>query len=1381
MIILSWNARGLGARIKRSTVRSFINHHKPHFVFIQETKVEDFNPRLINSMWKDSQVKWVASPSHGSSGGIISLWSAHFFTLSSSICERNWIAISGEFPSTKFKCTLINVYNPCSIAERSDVWQNIIEFQQSSSLPCLLMGDFNEILDPNERGSLQFSTNGILDFKVFMQELQVLEISASNGKFTWHRGSSKSKLDRLLITPEWLEHFPALKVSLLKRTVSDHCPLLAVSKVKNWGPKPFRFLNCWLSNPQCAKIIQESWGDSKDTSIMDKMKIVKKRLIAWNKTEFGKIHEKIAELEVKIQDLDRIADERNLEEDEISSRKQAQMDLWQWLKIRESYWAQNARSQWIKEGDKNTRYFHAIATMRRRQNCIDQICIGDSTIDDPVLIKKEAISFFSKIFKEEFNNRPTFNGLDFKRLSPEEAQSLVEKFSHGEIDDAVASCDGSKAPGPDGFNFRFIKSSWETIKSDFYNIVQDFWNSARLPRGSNSAFISLIPKVDNPCDFKDYRPISMVGCAYKIIAKLMARRLQKVMNSLIGPQQSSFIKGRQILDGALIASEIIDSCKKSKTEAMMMKLDFHKAFDSVSWKYLDWVLEQMNFPLKWREWIRSCTMSASASLLINGSPSDPFKLHRGLRQGDPLSPFLFNLAVEPLSLLFQKSISLGLWDGIEICRNGSKVSHLQYADDTLVFCPPDMKSLMNIKAVLVLFQLSSGLQVNFHKSSIIGLNVDEPRIQLAAKSLLCKAGSLPFTYLGLPIGGRCSRIALWDPIIEKMRKKLSSWKGSLLSQGGRATLIKASLSNLPLYYMSIFPIPLGVAEKIRKIQSQFFWNGSCEKRRMATVAWPFLENPKNLGGLGFGNLKIKNLGLLAKWFWRYLTDPLSLWRSLIAEKYKYGPQFTIRDISIPSTGGPWKRVCSTILSNPLSKSLIIDGFRKKIGNGLGSSFWHDSWIGNGPLKFFCPRLFLIAELKNATVADNCFWDGLRWSWALTWTRPFRPQDIREHKALIQLLSQVSLSPFDTDAYPWSHHRKGWFSVKSFCFELAKSNPHHLPVMRRELWGGLVPHRIEIFSWLALLGKLNTKAKLVHLGILEASNATCNLCNSAQETNDHLFLHCPVASSLWSWWLSLWNVQWVFPKSTREAFDQWFPPKSGRFFKKIWMASFFIIMWSLWKERNCRCFENVCTPPVRLRELVIIRLCWWLKGWGESFPYGPNEVLRFPQCLDWAPVQLHPKLAQPSKGLALWSPPDPSKYKWNVDASLKLSESKSAIGGVLRDHRGKFICIFSSPIPFMEINHAEIFAIHRAIKLSSSIGFLSQSKVEIESDSQNAVHWCNNKNEGPWNLNFTINYIRNAMCRGRGFEIFFKSRESNVVADLLAKQGLSRADDFVAWL
>lgn len=382
---------------------------------------------------------------------------------------------------------------------------------------------------------------------------------------------------------------------------------------------------------------------------------MKQSLKNWNSTVFGHIDGNISKLESEIEECDKIANLRDLEIDEVQKRASSQLQLWNWLKRREMYWAQNSRIQWLKEGDRNSKFFHMMASVRKRKKSISSLLIGDELIKDPQRIRKEAVEYFKDIFSEDCSNRPIFEELNFQTLSHEQRESLILPFSWEEIREAVDSCDSNKAPGPDGFNFKFIKGAWDIIKNDIYDIVQTFWQSSKLPKGCNSALIALIPKTENPQTFKEYRPISMVGCLYKIIAKLLAKRLQMVMNDLIGPLQSSFIKGRQILDGALVAGELVDSCKKRNTKAVLFKLDFHKAFDSVLWPYLEWVLKSMGFLRKWCEWIISCVTSASASILINGCPTSPFKLQRGLRQGDPLSPFLFDLAVEPLNLLFQKA------------------------------------------------------------------------------------------------------------------------------------------------------------------------------------------------------------------------------------------------------------------------------------------------------------------------------------------------------------------------------------------------------------------------------------------------------------------------------------------------------------------------------------------------------------------------------------------------------------------------------------------------------------------------------------------------------------------------------------------------------
>lgn len=310
------------------------------------------------------------------------------------------------------------------------------------------------------------------------------------------------------------------------------------------------------------------------------------------------------------------------------------------------------------------------------------------------------------------------------------------------------------------------------IMEDIYTFFDEFQSLGKLLKGSNVAYIALIAKIENPNGFQYFRPISMVGCIYNMIAKLLTMRMHKVMDSFIGPFQSSFIEGRQIYLMVLsLLEDLLNHVEEKKKKATIVNLTSTNLLIA---QILKWTLQQIIFPSLQILSIIACVKSAEASILINGSSTIPLKFHWGLRQGDPLSPFLFDLVVETLSLVVQKTTSIELQEGVEISKEGIRLTHLQYADDTIIFCTPKIDSLLNIKKVLILFQLASGLQVNFHKSSLMGIHVEDSQLQMAEKSLLCKVGKLPFTYLRLPIRGNVNRIELWDPVIKRIKKKLAS-------------------------------------------------------------------------------------------------------------------------------------------------------------------------------------------------------------------------------------------------------------------------------------------------------------------------------------------------------------------------------------------------------------------------------------------------------------------------------------------------------------------------------------------------------------------------------------------------------------------------------
>ena len=323
--------------------------------------------------------------------------------------------------------------------------------------------------------------------------------------------------------------------------------------------------------------------------------------------------------------------------------------------------------------------------------------------------------------------------------------------------------------------------------------------------------ITLIPKVLNPDRIGQYRPISLCNNTYKILAKILANRLKLVLPSLISPQQNAFVPGRQIQDNLIIAHEAFNYLrlkKLTKKVEIGIKIDMQKAYDRVEWDFLEAVLYKMGFHTVWISLVMNCVRSVSFSVGINGIHGEYFKPTRGLRQGDPLSPYLFLLVSEVLSININCALSSGMLSGIKLSRMCPGLSHLFFADDSLFFTKADVTNCIALRNILTVYCEASGQTINYEKSSLIFSKNTPDQIKVdCATTLSIPVDNTPGTYLGLPTHwGRSKKEAL-NYVRERVRDKIEGWKALLITQAGRATLVKsvatAGLSSFDFRYASL--------------------------------------------------------------------------------------------------------------------------------------------------------------------------------------------------------------------------------------------------------------------------------------------------------------------------------------------------------------------------------------------------------------------------------------------------------------------------------------------------------------------------------------------------------------------------------------------------
>jgi hypothetical protein len=295
---------------------------------------------------------------------------------------------------------------------------------------------------------------------------------------------------------------------------------------------------------------------------------------------------------------------------------------------------------------------------------------------------------------------------------------------------------------------------------------------------------------------------------------------------------------RQILDSVRIANECLDSRIKSGEPGLICKLDIEKAYDHVNWNFLLYMMKRCGFGDRWCSWIAHCISSARFSVLGNGTPSGFFSSSRRLRQGDSLSPLLFVIVMEALSKMFVVSIRRGFLSGFSVGTGSNvvfNIFHLFFADDTLVFCAANPDHLCFLRVLFLSFEAVSGLKINLAKSVLVPVG-DVDNMDELAGIMGCGVSSLPLKYLGLSLGAPFKAKSIWDDVVGKIERRLASWKRMYLSKGGIVTLIKSTLSNLPTYFLSLFPSPSSVASRIEKLHRDFLWGGLGEEFKYHLVS-----------------------------------------------------------------------------------------------------------------------------------------------------------------------------------------------------------------------------------------------------------------------------------------------------------------------------------------------------------------------------------------------------------------------------------------------------------------------------------------------------------------------------------------------------------------
>ncbi|CAM8893848.1 unnamed protein product [Rhodiola kirilowii] len=894
MKALSWNCRGMGHPRTVRELAEMARIHRPDVIGLQETKIDVSRMEGIQKQLGFRCGFHV--PRCGLAGGL-ALWWKENVDLTILSYSRHHIdaRIDGE---ETFRITLI--YGDPVTGKRAQVWDLIRRLSGLWRLPWLVFGDFNEICFSWEvkggrvRGEWQMRA-----FRETLMDCGLADLGFVGNPFTFSnkrsgRQETRARLDRMLANADWRRAFPNTQVSHISTTSSDHVMLLINCnvRVRHAFAKHFKFEPMWVRNEEFEEVVKAEWQKDRrcEMGLKDRLKCCSEAFAVWNKEKFGKVRRRINELReelemIRMQDRDREVIER---EEVLIAR----IDEWRFRE--EILWRQRSRAEWLREGDRNTSYFHAKATRRKEINTITRLQNRDGVwVSDDNQIANLIKEYFTEIFSSSIKHseREYFRHFSSvtRKITADMASKLCEPVTPMEVQAAIFQMSPTKAPGPDGFHAMFYQKYWHIVKESVVAEVLGVFRRGRMEEGMNETTIVLVPKNKKPKRLEEFRPISLCNVSAKIVMKILSNRLKEILPKIVSEAQGAFVPGRLISDNILLAHEVLHFIKSRKNQRVgffSIKTDMSKAYDRMEWSFLEKMLVHLGFPDSWIRLVLECIRSVRYKVKFNDLLIDLPAPERGLRQGDPLSPYLFLLCSEWLSERIGTEISSNSLKGVRICQGAPIVSHLFFADDSIFFMKATEANARGLKTVLDEYEALSGQRINFDKSEMVFSRNVPALLRKQIRDIFgVREVGVHSKYLGLPLVFSHNKTEAFKYIVNNTWKRVVGWREAHLSAAGKEVMVKSVLQALPTYAMMCYKLPVAVCMRIARIIRKFWWTIDGDNRG---IHWanPFkLSLPKEEGGLSFRDLSMFNDALLAKQFWRLLDNPNTQFSRTIKAKY----------------------------------------------------------------------------------------------------------------------------------------------------------------------------------------------------------------------------------------------------------------------------------------------------------------------------------------------------------------------------------------------------------------------------------------------------------------------------------------------------------------